>query len=1309
MIIASDDNFLAKMNLGATGTFLRSSGDIPYWDDFQVTTINTTIYVNGDRIWEQRGTNIDGFINADSGTALALSSDGNTLLVGQPGIHSARVYSWVNDAWTEDAVFTEDSGTGTSVAISADGDIAAVGNPTQSKVYLYKKSGGVWSTFGTITGPRSNFLFGKAIDLSDDGLTIIIGEPCTESQINDSGAVYVYTWTSGTAWSIRGNSIPGNTNSLHGYSVAISGDGTVIAMSAILDDTAYFNSGYVKLYTFVTGAWVQRGSTLYGLDVGERFGYALDVSLDGTSLVVGTPYNGPESGQVKVYRWNTTEWIQRGFDMKGASAGEFFGNAVALSDDGNTVIIGALLNSEVFFNGGQVKVFQWTGSTWEQIGNVIDSQAPGDFTGTSVALSSDGLIIAVGAPQHDTRGRVRTFVYTKISMAGGDTYDQSVIIARLDDLDVADVNINNRIDINSTKIALLETGYNTLNDRTLDVPGRLTTAEAGISALVSITTGIPERVTALEESASILDTRTVDLGDRISPLESAVVSLNGDIVGIQSDIQTNRGLIDDLESSIVGLPVRVTDLEDYTVSLDQRTFDLPDRLDTVETDILTLDTRDNQIQGRVTATEASIVILDDRTDELLSRVAVTENDVVSLNDDVLTLGTTLGTLGTLVNTLDTRTTGLPTRVTSLENSATILDQRTADLPGRLTAAEASIVTLDTRTDDLPPRLISVEASVVILDTRTENTIDRVEYLELTDADKASRITSLEQNPLTIAGATLPSSFALGDLLYASGATTLSTIPIGPSGKVLKSTGTGYYWGDDNTGDGSMGTGDLQSVTESGSTTDQTVRFINTGDSIIASGTIQAVIFKGDGGLLSNLPTLPDLQVVTDTGSFTNRTITLSNPGISLIASGKITTGSLSVGGTDMTSATITDNVTRIKNLEVSNALIWSRVGAVSSNVTNLQVSNALAWTNVYALRSNVTNLEVSNTFMSATMLVVKEGISNLQASNSLVWTRVSEIEKGISNLQASNALAWIRTSALNSNVANLQVSNALTWTNIYTLNSNVTNLQVSNTLVWSRIGADTSNVANLQVSNALVWSRIDSVSSNVTNLQVSNALVWSSVGNLQAANVFVSNNLANLMVSNMATWNNVANLMVSNTLAWSNLNTINSNLTNLNVSNALVWSNISNIRTNPLVKTSWDLPILASGDLLYAENESKLTRVGIGAVGTVLTSAGSAPTWQVPVGGGTTTFNNYRENGTNTGISNVQSETTLSVGSNLFIQDSGFDVLYVNGNVYIRKDLVVLDTITASTIRSRRSFVKNTTVIADRPPPIRRVTITQNP
>jgi hypothetical protein len=216
------------------------------------------------------------------------------------------------------------------------------------------------------------------------------------------------------------------------------------------------------------------------------------------------------------------------------------------------------------------------------------------------------------------------------------------------------------------------------------------------------------------------------------------------------------------------------------------------------------------------------------------------------------------------------------------------------------------------------------------------------------------------------------------------------------------------------------------------------------------------------------------------------------------------------------------------------------------------------------------------------------------------------------------------------------------------------------------LGANSSNVANLQASNALVWSRVEANSSNVANLQASNALVWTRVE---------------------ANSSNVANLQVSNTLAW---------------------SNISNLHSNPLVKTSWDLPTLASGDLLYVENETKLTRLGIGATGTVLTSAGSEPTWQA-LAGGTMTFNNYHENGTNTGISNVQPGTTLSVGSNLFIQDTGTDVLYVNGNVYVRRDLIVLDTITASTIRSQRSFVKNTTVVVERPPSIRRITITQNP
>ena len=80
-----------------------------------------------------------------------------------------------------------------------------------------------------------------------------------------------------------------------------------------------------------------------------------------------------------------------------------FGAAVALSSDGNTLVVGA--SSDDTFKGS-VYIFTKDDTTWTQstrIANDSDgfSLDRGDYFGTSAALSADGNTLVVGAPGDD--------------------------------------------------------------------------------------------------------------------------------------------------------------------------------------------------------------------------------------------------------------------------------------------------------------------------------------------------------------------------------------------------------------------------------------------------------------------------------------------------------------------------------------------------------------------------------------------------------------------------------------------------------------------------------------------------------------------------------------------------------------------------------------------------------------------------------------------------------------------------------------------------------------------------------------------
>ena len=91
-------------------------------------------------------------------------------------------------------------------------------------------------------------------------------------------------------------------------------------------------------------------------------------------------------------------WTQVGGDIDGEAADDQSGFSVSLSSDGTRVAIGALANDGNGSAAGHVRVYEYSGSAWAQLGDDIDGEAADDQSGFSVSLSSDGTRVAIGAP-----------------------------------------------------------------------------------------------------------------------------------------------------------------------------------------------------------------------------------------------------------------------------------------------------------------------------------------------------------------------------------------------------------------------------------------------------------------------------------------------------------------------------------------------------------------------------------------------------------------------------------------------------------------------------------------------------------------------------------------------------------------------------------------------------------------------------------------------------------------------------------------------------------------------------------------------
>jgi len=344
------------------------------------------VYELSDQVWVQKGSDIDGEAADDrSGHSVSLNGDGTILAVG--------------------AIYNDDAGS------------------NAGHVRIYEWSGSAWVQKGAdIDGEAADDESGYSVSLNHDGTVVAIGAPYNDGTGSDAGHVRVYEWN-GSAWAQKGADIDADSSDdLFGISVDINDDGTVFIAGATGGDGNGLNSGEIKVYEWNGSAWAQKGSTLSGESVLNSFGSSVSINNDGSVIAVGAQRNdgtGQWAGHVRVFYWDGSDWDQRGSDIDGEAALDYSGTQTALNGDGTVVAIGARDNDGTGSDAGHVRVYGWNGSAWVQLGADIDGEAADDESGLAVAISDDGTIVAIGAAENDgggtAAGHVRTFVRSTLS------------------------------------------------------------------------------------------------------------------------------------------------------------------------------------------------------------------------------------------------------------------------------------------------------------------------------------------------------------------------------------------------------------------------------------------------------------------------------------------------------------------------------------------------------------------------------------------------------------------------------------------------------------------------------------------------------------------------------------------------------------------------------------------------------------------------------------------------------------------------------------------------------------------------------
>jgi len=450
----------------------------------------------------------------EEGFSVAISGDGNTAVWGAPGDSQNNGAAWVftrsNGTWSQQGGKLVGSGAngpadqGYAVAISGDGNTIIVGGPGDDTVcslgsgsgcfgigavWVFTRSGGAWTQQGsklvgtgyavkpTASSDQGVYIYaqdsyvgqGVAVALSADGNTALVGGP-GDGAVVSSGAAWVFSRSNGV-WTQQGGKLVTrdqidlpltyqNGNGIQlaaqgagvGSSVAISGDGNTAIVGGP-DDAVAVNGGLAErgaafVFTRSNGVWTQQGSKLVG--TGDGFqpvppgnflagvfdslqGNWVALSADGnTALVVGGQDGYGGGAQTWVFTRSNGAWAQHGSSLPGASG------PASLSTDGNTALLG---NSLYTRNNGP----------WTQAGSIPQSGAS--------ALSGDGNTAILGYPYSDDVGGAEVFARgaanapfaTQASPGGGSATSQTFVFTFLDNggyqnLTVVDALINSSLD-----------------------------------------------------------------------------------------------------------------------------------------------------------------------------------------------------------------------------------------------------------------------------------------------------------------------------------------------------------------------------------------------------------------------------------------------------------------------------------------------------------------------------------------------------------------------------------------------------------------------------------------------------------------------------------------------------------------------------------------------------------------------------------------------------------------------------------------------------------------------------------------------
>ena len=355
---ASSDRFGYSVAINSTGDTIvvgaysanSGTGYVKVYKNISGTWTPQGAKITGDAIYDSFGYSV---AIDSTGDTIVVGAIGANSATGY-----AKVYKNISGTWTQQGAKLTGVAIGEyfgrSVAIDSTGDTIVVAAPYANNytgyVKVYKNISDTWVLQGAkITGEASRDNFGWSVAINNTGDTIVLGAyNAAVGGNSDTGYVKVYKNISDT-WVQEGVKLTGKASRDNfGYSVSINSTGDTIVVGAYYAVVGSNNNrGYVKVYKNISGTWTPQGAKITGETTSQLFGYSVAINSTGDTIVVGAPNANSQTGYVKVYKNISGAWTLQGTKLTGEATNNYFGHSVSISASGDAVVVGTFCNNRV--------------------------------------------------------------------------------------------------------------------------------------------------------------------------------------------------------------------------------------------------------------------------------------------------------------------------------------------------------------------------------------------------------------------------------------------------------------------------------------------------------------------------------------------------------------------------------------------------------------------------------------------------------------------------------------------------------------------------------------------------------------------------------------------------------------------------------------------------------------------------------------------------------------------------------------------------------------------------------------------------